>query len=62
MRRGPAARIVNGAVAMGSEVTMFFTLWGLNALRKAGAPPIRKPFLDAVFGNMPSKGVDKPKW
>ena len=26
--------IANGAVSMGNEVTMFFTFWGLNALRK----------------------------
>ena len=26
--------IANGAAAMGDEVTMFFTFWGLNALRK----------------------------
>ena len=26
--------IANGAAAMGSKVTMFFTFWGLNVLRK----------------------------
>jgi len=26
--------IANGAAAMGHPVTMFFTFWGLNALRK----------------------------
>ena len=26
--------IANGAAAMDDEVTMFFTFWGLNALRK----------------------------
>ena len=26
--------IANGAAAMGDEVTMFFTFWGLNLLRK----------------------------
>jgi len=26
--------IANGALAMGRKVTMFFTFWGLNALRK----------------------------
>ena len=29
--------IANGAAAMGDDVTMFFTFWGLNALRKSGA-------------------------
>lgn len=28
--------IANGAAAMGDDVTMFFTFWGLNALRKDG--------------------------
>jgi peroxiredoxin family protein len=28
--------IANGAAAMGDDVTMFFTFWGLNALRKEG--------------------------
>ena len=26
--------IANGAAAMGDDVTMFFTFWGLNALRR----------------------------
>jgi len=49
--------IANGAAAMGSEVTMFFTFWGLNALRKPDAPPIRKPLLDQMFGWMMPKGA-----
>ena len=30
-----AFTIATGALAMGSEVTMFFTFWGLNILRKS---------------------------
>jgi peroxiredoxin family protein len=30
--------IANGAAAMGDEVTMFFTFWGLSLLRKPRAP------------------------
>ena len=26
--------IANGAMAMGNDVTIFFTFWGLNLLRK----------------------------
>lgn len=48
--------IANGAAAMGSEVTMFFTFWGLNALRKSTPPPARKPFLDRLFGMMMPRG------
>ncbi len=42
--------IANGAAAMGDEVTMFFTFWGLNALRKPdvsvseGKSPLQKMF------------------
>ena len=28
--------IANGSLAMGNDVSMFFTFWGLNALRKEG--------------------------
>ena len=32
-----AFNIATTAAAMGSEVTMFFTFWGLNVIKKAGA-------------------------
>jgi peroxiredoxin family protein/rhodanese-related sulfurtransferase/TusA-related sulfurtransferase len=44
--------IANGAVSMGSEVTLFFTFWGLNALRKRPAPRLKKGLLDRMFGWM----------
>jgi len=53
--------IANGAAAMGSEVTMFFTFWGLNALRKANPPAMRKPFLERMFGWMMPKGAQALK-
>ena len=34
--------IANGAAAMGDEVTMFFTFWGLSLLRKPRPPNTRK--------------------
>lgn len=36
--------IANGAAAMGMEVSMFFTFWGLNLLKKGGleAAPLSK--------------------
>ena len=49
--------IANGAAAMGSEVTMFFTFWGLNALRKAAPPRASKPLLDRMFGMMMPRGA-----
>lgn len=53
--------IANGAAAMGRKVTMFFTFWGLNALRKSRSLPVRKPFMDKMFGAMMPKGADKLK-
>ena len=46
---------------MGRPVTMFFTFWGLNALRKSNAPSIKKPFMDKMFGAMMPKGSRKLK-
>lgn len=53
--------IANGARAMGMEVTMFFTFWGLNILRKHRPPPVRKGALDRMFGAMMPRGVGKLK-
>ncbi len=53
--------IANGAAAMGRKVTMFFTFWGLNALRKSQSVPVRKPFMDKMFGAMMPKGAGKLK-
>jgi NADPH-dependent 2,4-dienoyl-CoA reductase/sulfur reductase-like enzyme/peroxiredoxin family protein/rhodanese-related sulfurtransferase/TusA-related sulfurtransferase len=51
--------IANGAVAMGSEVTMFFTFWGLNLLRRAQAVAVRKTFIERMFGWMMPRGAGK---
>ncbi len=51
--------IANGAAAMGRPVTMFFTFWGLNALRKSEKQPVKKPFMDAMFGAMMPRGTSK---
>lgn len=53
--------IANGAAAMGRPVTMFFTFWGLNVLRKTEHQNIKKPFIDAMFGKMMPQGVSKLK-
>ena len=53
--------IANGAAAMGRPVTMFFTFWGLNALRKSDGPSVRKPFMEKMFGAMMPKGSRKLK-
>lgn len=51
--------IANGAAAMGDDVTMFFTFWGLNVLRKSEKINVKKNFLQAMFGWMMPKGPDK---
>ncbi len=53
--------IANGAAAMGRPVTMFFTFWGLNALRKTESPAVKKSFIEKMFGIMMPKGSKKLK-
>lgn len=53
--------IANGARAMGSDVTLFFTFWGLNILRDGNKKTPSKGFLDAMFGMMMPKGASKLK-
>ena len=53
--------IANGAIAMGKEVTMFFTFWGLNALRKENFVNNKKSIIDKMFGMMMPKGPNKLK-
>ncbi len=51
--------IANGAAAMGRPVTMFFTFWGLMALRKAEKQPVKKTFMESMFGTMLPRGSKK---
>ncbi|MEA1974410.1 MAG: FAD-dependent oxidoreductase [Bacillota bacterium] len=53
--------IANGALAMEREVTMFFTFWGLNVLRKPKAPKVKKNFIETMFGMMMPTGIPKLK-
>ena len=53
--------IANGAAAMGSDVTMFFTFWGLNALRAPKAAKVKKTMIESMFGWMMPRGADKLK-
>ena len=53
--------IANGAVAMGRPVTMFFTFWGLNALRKSTYVKVKKSFVEKMFGRMMPRGTGKLK-
>ncbi len=49
--------IANGAAAMGDDVTMFFTFWGLNILRKREKISAKKSFLQGMFGWMMPRGA-----
>ncbi len=52
--------IANGALAMGRKVTLFFTFWGLNALRKPGkVKGLRKNLIEKAFGWMMPRGSGK---
>ena len=53
--------IANGAAAMGDDVTMFFTFWGLNILRKTEKVQTKekKSTLQSMFGKMMPKGTGK---
>ncbi|MCB5270392.1 MAG: FAD-dependent oxidoreductase [Candidatus Cloacimonetes bacterium] len=47
--------IANGAAATGSKVTMFFTFWGLNVIKKPGVPLADKDLMGKMFGMMMPK-------
>jgi peroxiredoxin family protein len=59
--------IANGAAAMGDDVTIFFTFWGLNVLRKekvvangtvtSDGNGAKKSTLQSMFGRMMPKGT-----
>lgn len=52
--------IANGAAAMGDEVTMFFTFWGLNSLRKPDKTKTTgKSTLQKMFTMMMPRGPQK---
>ena len=52
--------IANGALAMGRNVTLFFTFWGLNALRKPEkVSGLGKNLVEAAFWMMMPRGSGK---
>ena len=48
--------IANGSVAMGNKVTILFTFWGLNILRKPEKVSVKKGLVDSMFGFMMPRG------
>lgn len=51
--------IANGAAAMGNKVTMFFTFWGLNVLRRPEPVSVKKDFMATMFSKMMPRGSKK---
>ena len=44
--------IANGAAATGQKVSIFFTFWGLNVIKKAKKPSVKKDIFGRMFGWM----------
>jgi len=56
--------IANGAATTGKKVTMFFTFWGLNVIKRKDSPKLKKDFMGKMFGMMlpsSSKGLGLSK-
>ena len=51
--------MANGAAAMGRRVTMFFTFWGLNILRRPEKVSVAKSLIERIFGFMMPRGTKK---
>ena len=49
--------IANGAASTGKQVTLFFTFWGLNVIKKAQQPKVEKDFLGSMFDKMMPKNA-----
>lgn len=44
--------IANGAAAAGKKVSIFFTFWGLNVIKRQQKPAVKKDFMGKMFGMM----------
>lgn len=44
--------LANGAASTGQQVTMFFTFWGLNVIKRKQKPSVTKDFFGKMFGLM----------
>jgi NADPH-dependent 2,4-dienoyl-CoA reductase/sulfur reductase-like enzyme/peroxiredoxin family protein/TusA-related sulfurtransferase/rhodanese-related sulfurtransferase len=51
--------IASGAMATGKPVSLFFTFWGLNVLRRADPPPVAKTLIEKAFGLMLPQGAGR---
>lgn len=44
--------LANGAAATGQPVTIFFTFWGLNVVKRVKKPSVKKDFISKMFSMM----------
>ncbi len=44
--------LANGAAATGQKVTIFFTFWGLNVIKRLSKPKVEKDIFGKMFGMM----------
>jgi peroxiredoxin family protein/rhodanese-related sulfurtransferase/TusA-related sulfurtransferase len=51
--------MANAAAALGRKVSMFFTFWGLNILRRPEKVRVKKDFMSKMFGMMMPRGSKK---
>ena len=51
--------LANGAAATGHKVSVFFTFWGLNVIKKQNKPAVKKDFISKMFGFMMAKDSRK---
>lgn len=51
--------IANASAAMGRKVSMFFTFWGLNVLRRPEKVSVPKDLMSRMFGMMMPRGSQK---
>jgi len=51
--------IANGAASAGKQVTMFYTFWGLNVIKKVHKPSVKKDLLGRMFGMMMPSSLHK---
>lgn len=51
--------IANAAASMNRKVSLFFTFWGLNVLRRPEKVKVKKDFMSRMFGMMMPRGSKK---
>ena len=51
--------IANGAASAGKKVTLFFTFWGLNVIKKPKKPAVKKDLMGRMFGMMLPSSLHK---